>query len=140
MNYESKGLGAIQSAAMENNTLEEIMDKLLLISDVSGVALVKADGSIITWHGKDGIEPAQCIDFMLDYILHAPKKNIAHYKYGMFTQRVIDHNGHRMLMSKVRSDIMLLLLLDRNAYLGLTMLDMEGGLREIDEVLDEFCT
>ncbi len=53
----------------------------------------------------------------------------------------MDYNGHKILISKITQDMMLMLLLDRRAYLGLTMLDMEGCLREIDRALREssFC-
>ncbi len=109
------------------------MTNLVSISDVSGAAIVKADGSVISWHTDDGIEPTQYIDF----ISTTYQKNIHSYKDGMFTESITDYNGHKILMSRIRADVMLLLVLDRGAYLGLAMLEIEGCLREMDRALDE---
>jgi len=136
MDHESKGISSILSAKIERKTLKEIMSKLVSITDVSGAAIVKADGSIISWYTDNGIEPTQYIDF----ISTAYQKNINSYKDGMLTESILDYNGHKILMSKISADIMLMLVLDKRAYLGLTMLDMEGCLREIDKTLDEHCT
>ena len=123
----------------ESKTLKEIMSKFGSISDVSGAGIVKIDGSVISWCA-DGIVPTPYIDFMLNFISHLQQKNRCHYKHGMFTQSIINYNGHKILMSWVRADMMLLLLLDKKAYLGLAMLDMEGALREIDQILDKCCS
>ncbi len=131
--YESKGASSTPPAKIERKTLKEIMSKLVSISDVSGAAIVKADGSVISWHTDDGTEPTQYIDF----ISAAYQKSIHSYKDGMFTESITDYNGHKILMGRIRADVMLLLVLDKRAYLGLAMLDMEGCLREIDKGLDE---
>jgi predicted regulator of Ras-like GTPase activity (Roadblock/LC7/MglB family) len=55
----------------------------------------------------------------------------------MFNESIIDYNGHKLLMSRIKKDLILLLMLKKSAYLGLTMLDIEGCLREIDKNLDE---
>jgi hypothetical protein len=43
-------------------------------------------------------------------------------------------------MGRIRANMILMLLLDKRAYLELTMLDMEGCLREIDKVIDGVCS
>jgi predicted regulator of Ras-like GTPase activity (Roadblock/LC7/MglB family) len=128
------------SVEMNNGELEKIMNKLLAISDVSGAGIVKMDGSVISWQMEDVTDPTQYVDFMMDFLSFSKGNNVDNYKHGMFTQKIVDYNGHKILMSKVKADMMLMLLLDKKAYLGLTMLDMEGFLREIDLVLDQCCT
>ncbi len=112
------------------------MSKLVLTSDVSGAAIVKADGSVISWLSDNGTEPTQYIDF----ISAAYQKSIHSYKDGMFAESITDYNGHKILMGRIRADVVLLLVLDKRAYLGLAMLNMEGCLREMDQALDEHCS
>ncbi len=113
------------------------MGKLVSKSDVSGAAIVRADGAVISWHTKDGHRPTQDIDFMLDFLVQDHQKNIHYWKSGMFTESILNYNGHKILSSRLREDMMLMLVLDKGAYLGLTMLDMECCLREMDRALDE---
>ncbi len=120
--------------------MDEITGKLVSKSDVSGAAILRADGSVISWHTKDGTEPKQDIDFMLDFLVQDHQKNIHYWKSGMFTESILNYNGHKILSSRIREDMMLILVLDKRAYVGLAMLDMEGCLREIDEALDERCS
>ncbi len=135
MDYESTCVGPVPSVKVERKTLMEIMVELVSISDVSGAALVKADGSVVSWHANDAIDPTPYIDSVFDFISDAHKKSTPDYRHGMFTQKILDNNGHKVLISRITREVMLVLLLDRKAYLGLTMLDMEGYLREIDKVL-----
>ncbi len=134
---EGESVGPTPSVKTEHKTLEGVISKIVSISDVSGAAIIRADGSVVSWRAKDGDESKQDIDSLLHSMSAAYKKKIHHYKDGMFTESIIDHNGHKILMSRIREDMMLMLVLDKRAYLGLTMLDMEGCIREIDKALDE---
>ena len=51
---------------------------------------------------------------------------------SMFNQQIVDYNGHKLLVGWIAQDTILLLLLNKKAYLGLTMLDMEGCLRDME--------
>lgn len=128
------------STESEHETLKEIMIKLVSISDVSGAAIVRADGTVISWHMENGTKPTHYIDIILDFMSTIYQKDIHRNKYGMFTQSILDFHGHKILINMIRSDVMLLLLLDKRAYLGLTMLDIEGYLREVDKALGECCS
>jgi predicted regulator of Ras-like GTPase activity (Roadblock/LC7/MglB family) len=113
--------------------MEEIMSKVVSIPEVDGAALVRSDSSVITCCTKNGIKPEYYKDFMSTTF----QSNIHSYKDGIFNEYMRSHNGHKILVSKVREDVMLLLVLDKKAYLGLIMLDMECCLREIDDELNE---
>jgi predicted regulator of Ras-like GTPase activity (Roadblock/LC7/MglB family) len=97
-----------------------MMSKLLSISDVKGAGVVRADGSIVSWCAKDDVKPTQYIDYILNLMPATNQKKI--------------------LTSRIREDKLLLLVLDKRAYLGLTMLDVECCLGDIDKVLDESCS
>ena len=140
MNHESERVGSTTSTETENKTLEEVIDKLVSIPDVSGAAILRTDGSVVSWRTKDGEKPTEDIDFINKSISAAYKKNIHYWKSGLFSESILDYNGHKIFISKISEDVMLLLLLDKRAYLGLTMLDVEGCLREVDKALDECCS
>jgi predicted regulator of Ras-like GTPase activity (Roadblock/LC7/MglB family) len=116
---------------------DEIMRELVSISDVDGAAILRKDGSVISWCTSNGVKPIQYINFIHDYISGAYQKKIHNNAYGMFNESIIDYNGHKLLMSRIKKDLILMLMLKKSAYLGLTMLDVEGCLREIDKNLDE---
>lgn len=115
------------------------MSKLVSISDVDGAAIMRADGSVISWRMNDGEKPTQYIDFVHDYMSVAYQNKIKYGTYGMFTESIMEYNGHKILISKIKADLILLLVLKKDAYIGLTMLDVESCLREIDKDLDESC-
>ncbi|MEE9152437.1 MAG: hypothetical protein V3U20_11495, partial [Thermoplasmata archaeon] len=140
MKGEDKEMRSISWVEKESKALNEITVELASISDVSGAGILKADGSVVAWHTNDGLKPSPYIDFMRDFLTRDHQKNAQNYKHGMFKQSILDYNGHKILLSRIRPDIMLLLLLDKRAYLGLTMLDMEGCIREIDKVLNGFAS
>jgi predicted regulator of Ras-like GTPase activity (Roadblock/LC7/MglB family) len=115
--------------------LNEIMREFALISDVNGIALVKTDGSGVYCYEYEDRKLSQFIDSFLKLISNDPYVNIKNYKNGMFIQSIIDMNGRRILLARFRSDILVMCILDKNAYLGLAMLVLEGFLREIDKLL-----
>jgi predicted regulator of Ras-like GTPase activity (Roadblock/LC7/MglB family) len=118
----------------ENQELKRIVNELSTISDVCGAVLLDSGGEVITQHVKDDISPEQYIDF----VVHRPaliQKYIipsGNNMNSMFNQQIVDYNGHKLLVGRIAPDTILLLLLDKKAYLGLTMLDMEGCLRDMD--------
>jgi predicted regulator of Ras-like GTPase activity (Roadblock/LC7/MglB family) len=140
MYHESKGVGSTISVETGGRTLEGILSKLVSIPDVSGAAILRGDGSVVSWRTKNGEKPTQDIDFINGPISAAYKKNIHYWKSGLFTESILEYNGHKILLSRIREDVMVLLLVDKKAYLGLTMLDLEGCLREVDKTLDENCS
>lgn len=111
------------------------MNKLVLIADVNGAAILRTDGSVISLRSKDNGKPKQYTDLITDYILSVYQSNIYNYTEGMFVEQIIDYNGSKILTHKIRDDIMLLLVLEKRAYLGLTMLNVEGCLQDIDSAL-----
>ena len=109
------------------------MSKVVSIPEVEGAAIVRSDSSVIACCTKNGIKPGYYKDFMSTTY----QNNIHDYKEGIFKEYMQSHNGHKILISRVREDVNLLLVLDKKAYVGLIMLDMECCLREIDDALDE---
>lgn len=137
MYHESEGVASTRSVEAGRQTLDEMMNKLVSIPDVSGAAILRVDGSLVSWRTKNGEKPIEDIDFINKSISAVYKKNIHHFKDGLFRESILDYNGHKIFISKIREDVMLLLLVNKKAYLGLTMLDVEGCLREVDKAFDE---
>lgn len=140
MNFERKEIGLARPDRAERDTLVEITNELVSMSDVNGAAIVRIDGTVISWHTNEGIEPRQYIESVLDAITQAHQQNLHDYRHGMFNQKIINYNGHKILISRVRAEVMLVLLINKTAYLGLVMLDMEGCLRKIEKVMYKCCS
>jgi predicted regulator of Ras-like GTPase activity (Roadblock/LC7/MglB family) len=118
------------------------MTKLVSIKDVNGAAIMRTNGSVISWRSKDNGnngKPKEYIDYIKNYMVKSYQNDIPFQNEGMFTESIIDYNGSKLLTSRIRKDIMLLLVLDKNTYLGLTMLDVEGCLQNIDSALERNC-
>ena len=135
-----KDLNHIPSNEIKNNTLEELMSRLVSISDVSGAGVIRADGSIVSWHAENGIKPKQYIDYILKVMSATNQENVYNSQHSMFTESIQDYNGHKILTSRIRTDVLLFMVLEKRAYLGLTMLDVECCLEEIDQALEEDCS
>ncbi len=131
------GVSSTPHVETRDKPFDEIMSKLVLISDVDGAAILRKDGSVISWCTSNGVKPIQYINFIHDYMSGAYQKKIHNNTHGMFNESIIDYNGHKLLMSRIKKDLILMLMLKKSAYLGLTMLDVEGCLREIDKNMDE---
>jgi predicted regulator of Ras-like GTPase activity (Roadblock/LC7/MglB family) len=116
--------------------LQEVISELVSISDVNGAMVYGANGQVLSWLSENGMEPGQYVNFIDEKILENSDDLKSHYKYGMFSQSIMDYNGFRILVSRIRADLILLLLLDKTAYLGPTMLEMEGCIRQIDGILN----
>lgn len=137
---ENKAFNHIPSDETKNYTIEELMSRLVSISDVSGAGVIRADGSIVSWHAEEGIKPEQYINYILKVMAMKNQENVYKSQHSMFTESVQDYNGHKILTSRIREDKLLLLVLDKRAYLGLTMLDVECCLGDIGKALDEGCS
>jgi len=134
---EYKDLNHIPSNEIKSSSLEELMSRLVSISDVSGAGVIRADGSIVSWHAKEGIKPKQYIDYILKVMSATSQENVPQNQHSMFTESITNYNGHKILTSRIREDKLLFMVLEKRAYLGLTMLDVECCLGEIDKALDE---
>jgi len=139
MNYESEGVVSTPITGTGSTPLAEAMSKILSISDVTGAAIIKSDGTVIFWHTKNGEESVEELGFIREFVAQNHRNNLNYLKTGMFTESILDYNGHKILVGRIRSDLILLLELEKRAYIGLTMLLMEGCIREIDKSLDEHC-
>jgi predicted regulator of Ras-like GTPase activity (Roadblock/LC7/MglB family) len=113
------------------------MSKLVSISDVRGAALLSSNGSVISWRSNDNGKPKRYIDLILRFTSNEYQRNINNYKDGMFNESILTYNGYKVLMSKIRKNVILMLVLEKKAYLGLTMLDVAGCLHDIDSALDD---
>jgi predicted regulator of Ras-like GTPase activity (Roadblock/LC7/MglB family) len=121
---------------MDQHVVAEIVDELLGSTEVKGAAVFNERGQVISWYSQDEIKPNQYIDFIKTHILENHSDIVSNYKNGMFSQTIMDFNGSRILISGIRSDLIFLLFVNKNAYLGLTMLEMEGCIRKLDKVLN----
>lgn len=126
---------SISVPEQERKMLNEIMREFALISDVNGIAIAKMDGSGIFCYEYEDRKLSQFIDNIFKLISNDPHVDIKNYKHGMFIQSIIEVNGRKILLTRLRSDMLVMCILDKNAYLGLAMLVLEGFLREIDNIL-----
>jgi len=116
------------------------MSKLVSISDVNGAGVVRADGSIVSWHAEEDIRPTEYIDHILNMMSRKNQESVHNCHHGMFRETIVNYNGHKILASKIGGDALLMLVLERNAFLGLTMLDVECYLGDIEKALDVSCS
>lgn len=128
-------INLISLTEQERRKLTEIIREFVLISDVFGVAMGKMDGSGVFCYEYKDVRPIQIIHDIYEFISNDPHLDIKNYNLGMFVQSLIEHNGHKILLASVRSEIVVMFILDKSAYIGLAMLVMEGFLREIDRIL-----
>ncbi len=126
---------SISVPEQERKMLNEIMREFTLISDVNGIAIAKTDGSGVLCYEHEDRRLSQFIDNVFELISNDPHVDIKNYKHGMFIQSIIDMNGRKILLARLRSDMLVMCILDKNAYVGLAMLVLEGFLREIDNLL-----
>lgn len=121
---------------LNQKRLSAVMQDIVSASDVNGAMIYRADGQVLSWLSNNELELGQYIDFARESIMERPGTFVENYKNGMFSQRIMEFNGSRVLMSRIQADVILLLSLDKNAYLGPTMLEMEGCIRQIDGILN----
>jgi hypothetical protein len=119
----------------DRKMINEKMREFALISDVNGIALARTDGSGVFCYEDEDRKQSLFIDDFLNLISNDPYVHIKNYKSGMFIQSIIDVNGCKILLTRLRSDMLVMCILDKNAYIGLAMLVLEGFLREIDRLL-----
>jgi hypothetical protein len=94
---------------------------------VRGAAIFGVNGTVICWYVRDGIDITQYLDFVSVNI----QENIPSSHPGMFNESIVDFNGHKILLLCIKPTLILLLVVDRKAYLGLLMLDVECFLRDM---------
>ena len=87
----------------ERIMLNEIMKEFALISDVNGIAIAKTDGSGIFCYEYEDRKLSQFIDNILKLISNDPHVDIKNYKHGMFIQSIIDVNGRKILLTRLKS-------------------------------------
>jgi predicted regulator of Ras-like GTPase activity (Roadblock/LC7/MglB family) len=121
---------------MDQKVIVEAVGELLGSSEVKGAAIFNQTGEVVSWQTQEDIKPRQYIDFIKAHILKNPGDFISEYKNGLFSQKIMDFNGSRILVSGIRPDLIFLLFVKQNAYLGLTMLEMEGCIRKLDNALN----
>jgi predicted regulator of Ras-like GTPase activity (Roadblock/LC7/MglB family) len=136
MKPENNKMSPITQKDMDDEMLSEIVEEILSSKDINGAAIFKGPDKVISWHSKSEIKPNQYIDFLKEYISDNFIDNTSGYKDGMFSQQIIDFNGSRILFGGIGEDMTLLLFVDKNAYLGLTMLEMEGCMRRLDRIME----
>ena len=54
---------------------------------------------------------------------------------GMFAHCIMDYNGYKVLAKRLKHDLTLLVMLQKQGYIGLAMLDIENSVREIHGIL-----
>jgi predicted regulator of Ras-like GTPase activity (Roadblock/LC7/MglB family) len=119
--------------------LQDILTKLVTITDVKIAVIMKTNGSIISWktrnNGNKG-KSKEYIECIKNHILNDYRDNLPCHKDGMFREAIFDYNGSKLLTTMINKDILLLLVIEKRAYVGLTMLDVEGCLQCLDSIFE----
>lgn len=132
-------IGYIPKNTTGEDILQDILAKLVSITDVKIAAVMSTNGSIISWktrnNGNNG-KSKEYIECIKDHILKDYQDNLPYHKDGMFRESIFDYNGSKLLTTMINKDILLLLVLEKRAYVGLTMLDVEGCLQCLDSIFE----
>lgn len=122
---------------MKNELVDNLIIKLVSIPDVVGAGLLGRDGSVLSWQSKDYTEPTKYFNQLSKYISASHQNNMYPKRNGMFAYSIYNYNGNKILFRDIDDNLLLMLVLEKRAFIGITMLDIEGCLFNIDMLITE---
>jgi predicted regulator of Ras-like GTPase activity (Roadblock/LC7/MglB family) len=115
--------------------LKKIISDLRNESDIEGVCIVDQNDAIIasdlpdsSHYEADITEIMQLINEEDGYLAYEQSK-------VLFSQRILDYNGCKILAKKIKDKLTLLVMIPKRGYISLAMLDIENSIRKIDEIM-----
>ena len=115
--------------------LRKVLSDLIEASDIEGAILVEGKDSIIAYDLPDKrIDDTEIhkILAMLEESNDSPPIKNDNF---IFTQSIFDYNGCKIL-AKRSGNLILLVMLQKQGYVGLAMLEIENSIRRIREILE----
>jgi hypothetical protein len=103
--------------------------------DIEGVALIEGTDSILAYdfphHDNNKVEIQKILELLKETSTTAPVTSNNTY----FAHNMLNYNGLRVLTKKLNKNRTLLVMLRKQGYISLAMLDIENSIRMIDEIM-----
>lgn len=117
--------------------LEKVVSDLKEGSDIDGAVLVEGRDSIIACNLPDGRDSREVIPDILSMIDRWCASSIGNQHSSMFSQYVLDYNGNKIIAKRLKN-LTLLVMMQKQGYIGLAMLDIENSVRRINEIIRDY--
>lgn len=114
--------------------LERIVNDLNSLTDVKGVAIIDRDGAIIAGITDNGLNLVTYAQVVRRHI-QKPSTRSMKYPKGIFLQSLVSYNGSIILFGRIIDNVLLMVLLEKKAYLGLAMLELENSAKKAFECM-----
>ena len=124
---ETQGNGSLSG-------LEKVVSDLKEGSDIEGAVLVGGKDSIIACDLPYVKDPDETIPDILSMIDRWCASSIGNQQSSMFSHYVLDYNGNKIIAKRLEN-LTLLVMLQKQGYLGLAMLDIENSVRRINDIM-----
>jgi predicted regulator of Ras-like GTPase activity (Roadblock/LC7/MglB family) len=115
--------------------LRKIISDLKNESDIEGVCIVDQNDSIIASDLPDSFGYEADITKIMQIINEGDGYSAYEQSKVLFSQRIVDYNGCKILAKKIRDKLTLLVMIHKRGYVSLAMLDIENSIRKIDEIM-----
>ena len=116
--------------------LKKVVSDLKEGSDIMGAALIDEDHSMITFDLPENESYKSDIPEILALLKGTNPSSTKVHRNCMFMPSILDYNGCRILAQKLTNDLTLLVMLQKQGYMGLAMLEIENSIRRIQEILE----
>ena len=115
--------------------LRKVLSDLIEASDIEGAILVEGKDSIIAYDLPDKTIDDTEIHKILAMLEESNDSPPIKNDNFIFTQSIFDYNGCKIL-AKRSGNLILLVMLQKQGYVGLAMLEIENSIRRIREILE----
>lgn len=104
-------------------------------SDIEGACIVDQDDAIIASDLPDSSGYEADITEIMQLLNEGDGYSAYEQPKVLFSQRILDYNGCKILAKKIRDKLTLLVMIHKRGYISLAMLDIENSIRKIDEIM-----
>jgi predicted regulator of Ras-like GTPase activity (Roadblock/LC7/MglB family) len=115
--------------------LKNVLADLNQGSDIEGAVLVDRNDAMIVCGLPEErnyeAETPEILTLLGNLISSTPDRG----HNSMFAQCILDYNGGKILAQKLKDDLILLVVLKKQGYISLAMLDIENSIRKIEGIL-----
>jgi predicted regulator of Ras-like GTPase activity (Roadblock/LC7/MglB family) len=115
--------------------LKKIISDLRDETDIEGVCIVDQNDEIIASDLPETSHYESDITEIMQLINEGDGYSAYEQSKVLFSQRILDYNGCKILAKKIRDKLTLLVMIHKRGYISLAMLDIENSIRKIDEVM-----
>ncbi len=115
--------------------LRKVLSDLIEASDIEGAILVEGKDSIIAYDIPDRTNDDTEIHKILAMFEESDDSPPTRNDNFIFTQSIFDYNGCKIL-AKRSGNLTLLVMVQKQGYVGLAMLEIENSIRKIREILE----